>query len=155
MSPTRLVLGTSPSRATTDASGAFLIRGLAPGLLDLVVLGSEHELVSLPMQLPAPTDPLVLLPPREGVGGALVGHFLAADEAPWPSSIVTSIDAHGLRRTTMTDADGGFRFADLPPGSYKLGVTALRGVELDTWTSKELFPAGRVDLVLRTPWGRQ
>ena len=50
----------------------------------------------------------------------------------------------------MTDADGRFRFRNLPAGTYKVGLSILRGTELKGWTNKESFRPGQTDVVVRS-----
>lgn len=153
MSPSRLVLGTSPHQATSDDEGRFILRGLPGGSLDLAVIAPGYAASTLPIEVPTPSEAVVLLARRAGSAGDLGGLALAADGEPWPDSIVRAVDEDGFRTTTLSDDQGRFRFPSLPAGTYRLGISILRGVEHRGWTSKEPVRPGALDVELRTPWG--
>jgi hypothetical protein len=152
MSPARLVLETSPYQATCDMDGRFLLRGLAAGPLEVAAIAPGYTLTTLPIEVSSRAESVVLLSPRTGAADDLRGLALAADGEPWSNCILRAIDEDGFRTTTMSDAEGRFRFSSLPPGTYKLGISVLRGVEHRGWTSKELLRPGAIDVELRTPW---
>ena len=57
--------------------------------------------------------------------GTLAGTVVDASGQPIARAEVSAADAlHGLARTTATDASGAYRFADLPPASYDVTVSA-------------------------------
>jgi len=61
--------------------------------------------------------------------GAIIGTVTSQDGATMPGVTVTISDAAtGLERTVVTDADGGYRFAALPPARYVLQA-ALTGFQ--------------------------
>ncbi len=55
---------------------------------------------------------------------------------PLPGATVTAIGAAGQRQSTVTDLDGGYLFADLPPGDWRVRV------EMQCFTPQERNAAG-------------
>src|ERR1700682_4764208 len=61
----------------------------------------------------------------QAVSGDLVGIVSDATGAGVPQTTVTATnDATGLKTTTVTDAGGSYRFANLPAGAYTLHASA-------------------------------
>jgi protocatechuate 3,4-dioxygenase beta subunit len=152
LSPSRAVLRSCERRVTTDSAGAFTVRGLPAGALDLAVGSQGFQVALLPVQVPLQQEIEIVLLAREGKRGALTGRFLGANEKPLSGAIVRAIDPDGYVSEAMSDADGRFTFSTLQPGSYKLGVSVLGGSEARSWTCKQPFQPGEENIVLRTPW---
>jgi iron complex outermembrane recepter protein len=70
------------------------------------------------MMLPA----LVLVGVLLGKGDTLSGRVADPDGHPVVGATVTVVELH---RVALTQADGGYRFADLPPGRYTVTVRGL------------------------------
>src|SRR5215831_3423020 len=59
------------------------------------------------------------------VSGTLVGNATDATGAVVPKASVTATnESTGVTRTTLTDDSGYFTLAQLPPGEYRVAVTA-------------------------------
>ncbi|HET6201702.1 MAG TPA: carboxypeptidase-like regulatory domain-containing protein [Planctomycetota bacterium] len=117
----------------TDASGAFLLEGVAPGKTDLEILrplapagGPTPRFFFFPIEIPE--EPRlafdVRLPP-----GAIEGRVVRkADGSPLPGIEVNAgpLDLPRERRrrwfgaSAITDAQGFYRIGDLEPGGYSI-----------------------------------
>src|ERR1041385_3106499 len=66
--------------------------------------------------------------------GTINGSVVDPNGAVVPNATVTIANAiTGYQRTTATDADGNFRFTDVPPNNYQLAVSA-NGFSANTQT---------------------
>ena len=76
------------------------------------------------------------------------GVVRAENGAPMPSVRVTATNrATGLQRSVTTDASGHYAIADLPPGSYTIGATAV-GYRMASETNVSVQSQANVDLNL-------
>ena len=108
----------------------------------------HHQPVAVAVTI-GPADPapiaLHLLP---AIGG-IVGTVLAPDGSVVAEATVTASDARGdIVGSTRSDAEGRYRLADLPPGSYLVVATTYAPAAVQVHV-----PAGeaaRVDLRLDT-----
>ena len=152
LSPSRAVLRSCERRVTTDSTGAFTVRGLPAGPLDLAVGSPGFAVTVLPVHVPLEKQIEVVLLPRDGEPGPLTGRFLGTDDKPLSEAIVRAIDPDGYVGEVLSNADGRFTFPRLQPGTYKLGVSVLGSTEARSWTCKQLFQPGEENIVLRAPW---
>ena len=75
----------------------------------------------------------LLAPPSSAQvsSGGIVGQVRDPGGAPLPgAAVVVENEATGRRRSTVTEADGGFQMSALPPGRYRLTATLDRFQQL-------------------------
>jgi hypothetical protein len=152
LSPSRAVLAACERRASTDANGTFVFRGLDEGLFELVPSVPGCVLETVVVRVPTSSDPVLVLHAREGAAGEIVGTCSSTNGQPIPNAFVRAIDPDGYVTIVRSDDAGRFRFSELAPGAYKLGLSLLQGTEVRSWTSKELHPLGERAVVLEPPW---
>ncbi len=81
------------------------------------------------------------------VSGDLTGTVTDPSGAVVPNVAVTlKNNANGTTRNTTTNANGGYRFALLPPGSYTVSVTAAGFSKADTTASVNVGQAAIADV---------
>ncbi len=124
--------------AVTDADGAFRIEGLAAGVYDIVIApwGVVRRGVSAVEDAPPP----VTLRLAGGQNSVLTGSVQSAAGAA-QANISVKLARDGVQvGETVTAADGAFRFAALPLGSYRLDIPGITvaGIALDGWQTKNL-----------------
>ena len=132
--------------AHTDARGAFMVCGLPPGRVDLIVLAPHH----LPMRaeaaagdtevavrlLPAlPLEGVLLDPERRAAAGEEIRIAPASESLAWT---IRGFEAFAGRAFTLAgltsvgraiaDDEGRFLFPSLPPGDYRVWVKGEKGV---------------------------
>ncbi len=119
-----------PREALTDASGAFLISDVPPGVRTLRAeadgfLPSElTDLEVKPGELT--TAPKIQLQPDPFAGSEsssvarIYGQVMLQDKGPQPGTMVV-IEGTGF--STVTGSDGSFLFNEVPPGDYNVLVT--------------------------------
>jgi protocatechuate 3,4-dioxygenase beta subunit len=113
-------------RTTTDEKGQFLLQGLPSGLLSVTVSvdkDGEQAVASKRVQLAAET-PERKLTFRVATPGTVAGHI---DVPPDTKHSIARImqPQKGTSRNAPIDADGSFRFENLPPGTYMLYVMVV------------------------------
>jgi RNA polymerase sigma factor (sigma-70 family) len=130
-------------QAVTDASGAFSIGGLAPRAVDVVAWHDSGASAIVPADLAAKREQTITL--TLDVGGAITGTVV--DESGQPigdAQVIASPDWSGgtadlaawsVRgvQETITDQGGGFRFAGLPDGSYRVRAARPGTSEAALW----------------------
>ena len=126
------------ARATTDTDGGFRFERLAPGAYDVAIApwGIVRRGV---LAVEGPATPL-LLRLAGGRSSVLTGVLLTAAGVPVADAPVRLL-CDGLSvGETATAADGVFRFAELPLGSYQLSVRGITvsGIALDGWQTRDL-----------------
>ena len=140
------VLGEAESTGLfTAADGSFALEDLAPGrTLDLVVTHPGYGPASAPgVAVPTPSPLRIVLRPTARVAGRVID----ADGKPVAGATVGVFeDARGFSssrsmgadpKQEIADDEGGFVFADVPPGAFGLSAEAprhqsaeLRGLEV-------------------------
>ena len=84
-------------------------------------------------------------PPPPPTTGVLEGHVLVRGaERPAEGTAVTLLGPGGERRTVTTGGDGAFTFADLPPGKYRVQLSAAT---LNPLAADEEITAGELTSV--------
>jgi len=125
-----------PRRATCDDEGRFTVPGLVHGAYHVELLPPWARGGAWPNLLPAGRR---FVHPREGLtllvqGGAIEGRA-SADGQPLVGALVVLNDAAHPERVwepRTTDAEGRYRFDELPAGSYELELSAGQAVERRT-----------------------
>jgi hypothetical protein len=112
-------------RTYTDASGGFHVGGLAPGVhrVELDVENLPLDTAPTAQRLGVEVAPGRSTPVRFALALrlGLVGRVLDREERGLPNAMVRLLGAEGEDMGVQaTDAYGVFRFADLPPGRYRL-----------------------------------
>ncbi|MFO1078172.1 MAG: carboxypeptidase-like regulatory domain-containing protein [Planctomycetota bacterium] len=123
-----------PWRAVTDAEGRFTMRGLPPfPCYKLRAGGDDHAVTWIDVQ--APKEPIEVLLPR---GVRITGTVLMPDGTPARRVLASASSTGAGYGTALTDDEGHFAIASLPPGTYKvwaeapdLTVIALLDLKLD------------------------
>jgi hypothetical protein len=105
-----------PVAAYTDASGQFVVSGLAAGRYDFAISANGYSSVYLRGRQIWPSNssalPKIVLPPSVGVAG----HVLTATGDPVAGARVSDVDLTRGIRTTTTDGAGAFVVDDLSEG---------------------------------------
>ncbi|MBK8095983.1 MAG: carboxypeptidase regulatory-like domain-containing protein [Planctomycetes bacterium] len=109
-----------PWRAETAADGRFTLRGLPPfSRYKLRAGGPDHAMTWIDVE--APQEPIEAQLPR---GVRITGTVLLPDGKP-AMRVRAAASAHGLGYgTALTDDEGRFQIASLPPGTYKVWAEA-------------------------------
>ncbi|HXQ93780.1 MAG TPA: carboxypeptidase regulatory-like domain-containing protein [Thermoplasmata archaeon] len=113
--------GLSTRNATTDASGAFEMANVPPGVYNFTVTyrgATFHE--TNVFALPGKTA-------NQSVGlspGTVTGRVHFATGFAAPQSTISVADALGVVATATSDLNGNFTIRDLPPGNYTLSAKA-------------------------------
>ncbi len=128
--------------AITGPDGAFRIEGLAVGVYDIAIVpwGIVRRGVSAVEEIPGGTLPSVTLRLSGGQNSILTGSVQSAAGAP-QANVRVRLARSGVQVGEMvTGADGAFRFAALPLGSYRLDIPGITvaGIALDGWQTKNL-----------------
>jgi EmrB/QacA subfamily drug resistance transporter len=111
-----------------DETGRYRLEGVPEGRYTLTATGPGFAPVATSVELRAgaTTDHDVALPQRARLTGTVVA---ASDGRGIPEALATLIDADGaVVASTVTDADGGFVFEDLPGGTYTLTASGYAPV---------------------------
>ncbi|HEX6881818.1 MAG TPA: carboxypeptidase regulatory-like domain-containing protein, partial [Planctomycetota bacterium] len=138
-------------RATTDASGTFVLEGLGPGELALQAGGGDHGRATTRVTLAA-GDELAWNPVLER-GAELGGRLVLPGGAPHAGARVElwRTDSATLWcDATRTGDDGRFALPNLPPGAFELHVTPA-GQRLPTRVLGPLFAGTDVGTLELTP----
>jgi len=117
-----------PQQAHSDEAGHFVVDGLAPGTVGILVetagLGSvQLESISVPPRQEGTPEPLELQVP--GHGARLVGFVMEGRKFASGAGVVLGGGPLSAPRKTDTDAQGRFEFSGLGEGRYEL--RAARG----------------------------
>ncbi len=125
--PGRGRFGGAQDTATPDAEGAFSIAGLTPGPAVVMVLAGPNrgQLLQRDVLIPAAGEPAALelqLPALGGIAGRL-------REAPGNgrTSVMVMDPAARIQLWSEVGADGSFRIAPLPVGTYSVMAHISRG----------------------------
>jgi hypothetical protein len=135
--------GASPASAFTDDEGHFSFPGVIDGYLHVEAqrpgFFAPTERFNRFIDTTKSTDIQIKLVPA----GLIYGRVTGASDEPLervPVQLFTTQIVNGRRgwiqsTQKQTDADGGFRFASLHPGSYKIAAGPTRDQDLDALTS--------------------
>jgi dolichyl-phosphooligosaccharide-protein glycotransferase len=106
--------------ATTDASGAFSLPSVPPGVYNYNVLYAGHNYTESPLYLEpsSPANATVGLPT-----GAVTGSVVGETGSPIAGAVVTLAGPTGAVASNTTNASGGFRISNYAPGNYTLTAT--------------------------------
>lgn len=111
--------------ATTDATGAFTLEGLAPGTIQLLATAAGF------LEPPAKTIEVLSGEPTPEVlfeldrGAVVTGRVTGPDGGPLEDAFVYLRDASGFgNEFTRTDAEGSYRLAGVPTGERRLAAGA-------------------------------
>jgi MFS family permease len=154
--------GHQVARARSHADGGYRLTVPTGGAYVLITAarGLRPQATSITLgELPLPCDPQLT------GGTGLTGTVLSANGEPLPGATVVVTDGRGeVVASALTDAEGGYRVADLVPGSFTVAVRAdghrpsAVQVEVDGSGSTErdltLAPAARVAGVARRAGSR-
>jgi RNA polymerase sigma-70 factor (ECF subfamily) len=127
---------------TTDAEGHALVEGLPPGLH---VVRAENTRVEVDVREGARQQVRVV----KGLGMGISGRVVDASGDPVAGAQVGVGGPAAVMKTS--DAEGRFRFDDLPPGDYHLGVLVRRP---DGVLSARARARPGDEVTLRLPAGR-
>jgi protocatechuate 3,4-dioxygenase beta subunit len=130
-------------QALTDATGTFSIGGLEPRAVDVVAWHDSGASAIVPADLAANREqPLALtLDVSRTITGAVVDHrgqpLADAQVILTPDDGTVDRAAWTIRggEATTTDPGGGFRFAGLPEGSYRVRAARPSASEAVLWLS--------------------
>ncbi len=135
-------------RTRTATDGTFVLKGLPLGPSTIAASRPQHQPVAAAVTIgPADSGPVALrlLP---SIGG-LVGTVSGPDGSAVADATVTASDARGdIVGSTVSDANGRYRLADLPPGRYM--VVATRYAPAAVQVHVPAGEAAQVDLRLGT-----
>jgi MFS family permease len=135
-------------RTRTATDGTFVLKGLPLGPSTIAASRPQHQPIATAVTIgPADSGPVALrlLP---SIGG-LVGTVTAPDGSAVPDATVTASDARGdIVGSTVSDAEGHYRLADIPPGRYM--VVATRYAPAAVQVHVPAGEAAQVDLRLGT-----
>ncbi len=135
-------------RTRTATDGTFVLKGLPLGPSTITASRPQHQPTAAAVTIgPADSGPVALrlLP---SIGG-LVGTVTAPDGSAVAEATVTASDARGdIVGSTVSDAEGHYRLADLAPGRYM--VVATRYAPAAVQVHVPAGEAAQVDLRLGT-----
>jgi EmrB/QacA subfamily drug resistance transporter len=135
-------------RTRTATDGTFVLKGLPLGPSTIAASRPQHQPTAAAVTIgPADSGPVALrlLP---SIGG-LVGTVTAPDGSAVADATVTASDARGdIVGSTVSDAEGHYRLADLAPGRYM--VVATRYAPAAVQVHVPAGEAAQVDLRLGT-----
>lgn len=114
----------------TDARGRYRLTGISPGTYKVTLRLPEELTTYQPEREVTVADRgCALVSFYVNDNGRIAGRVLDAKGKPVPRLNVTVVDADGRNpdisrygRHAQTDAEGRYRFEELPPGRYLLGV---------------------------------
>jgi asparagine N-glycosylation enzyme membrane subunit Stt3 len=104
---------------TTDASGAFALSDVAPGVYNYNVIYRGYNFTESPVTVSPPPA----APANATAGltvGKIQGFVLTPGGTPANGAVVTLGDALGVVRTNVTNVTGRFGIAGFTPGNYTL-----------------------------------
>jgi asparagine N-glycosylation enzyme membrane subunit Stt3 len=114
-------VGLANRTATTDASGAFQMLDVPPGVYNFSITYrggrfSEPNVYALPDK--SENETIGLTP------GTLNGHADFSNGFGVPNAVVTVSNSSGVFATATSETDGNFTVGNLPPGNYTASVMA-------------------------------
>ena len=127
-------------QAFTDATGAFSIGGLEPRAVDVVAWHDSGTSAIVPADLEANRDQTLALALEVSrtITGTVVDHrgqpIADAQVIAMPDADRAAWAIRGGQET-MTDQAGGFRFAGLPDGGYRVRAARPSASEATLWSS--------------------
>jgi hypothetical protein len=113
--------------ATSDATGHFILRGLAPGRYAITAGDEEHGAIALDVD--AATSPPLRLELKRAPTSVLTGRIVGLHENVENRSVTVEVEVKaddGRSSTTMVEADRTFRFEDAPAGPVTIAA-AVQG----------------------------
>ncbi|WP_214369281.1 MFS transporter [Pseudonocardia sp. H11422] len=120
--------GNVAAATVADEHGRYHVTGVPDGQYTLTAAGAGYQPVAVSVLLPSgvATERDIELPRR----ARLIGTVTAASTGRGvPEALATLIDPAGsVVGSTVTDADGGFAFDDLPEGTYTLTASGYAPV---------------------------
>jgi len=137
------------ARTTTDSRGGFRFEELPGGTYSVAVSSPGRASAASSVQL-APGEARSLTVDL-GPAGRLEGRATFDGGRPLPGAPVQVLDPAGrpLARS-VTDAEGRFRFAEVPPGQVRVVVSGLAAAEVTTEVRAD--PTGEAPVHLELPW---
>lgn len=138
--------GQEVAAAMTGPDGAFRLADLAAGTYDLSIApwGVVRRGVIVPATEPVGGVPPIIVRLTGGRSSVLTGAVLSAAGSPLANRQVLLARNGAAVGQVTTGADGAFRFAELPLGSYQLatpGIT-ITGIALDGWQTRNIRLTG-------------
>ncbi|HEV8050044.1 MAG TPA: carboxypeptidase-like regulatory domain-containing protein, partial [Thermoplasmata archaeon] len=140
-------VGLATRNATTDASGAFEMLNVPPGVYNFTVTyrgATFHEANVFALPGKASNQTVGLSP------GTISGHVHFATGFAAPETVISVSDANGVLASATSDLNGNFTVRNLAPGNYTLKAQAP-GVSLGSVGTVVAITAGgtaNVSLVL-------
>ena len=133
--------GTARYAATTDASGSFVLRGVAPALYDFSVLyrGYNYTQTAASVTPGAPYNATVGLSP-----GTFVGTVRDASGNPVPGATVVLGDQNGTVASALSNASGIYRIRQTGVGLYTLRALGPQSGEGSAGVSVAVTAPGKV-----------
>ncbi len=148
---------------TTDGTGAFAFAGVAPGSHQVEATKTGYlrgfaggmtasELFQRDTLQISPGEKRSGIVVRAWRGGAIAGHVRLASGGPlarmtvYAYRVTSSCGAERLIGTSVTTDDtGAYRFFDLVPGDYVIGITTVRGTTMASGVYPTTYFPGVVD----------
>jgi hypothetical protein len=148
------------AETTTDAGGAFVVSGLAPGAAEVHAVddnGTAGGYLPVKIETAAGTEGLEIVL-RKGL--EISGRIVDEDGRPVVGREVIARDVAtnpfdaAVVRGPLTDAEGRFRIGAIAPGTYRLCLDGQGGGWVRMWlTGGESVAAGKTDLALKLTSG--
>ena len=129
------------ARSTNSGpNGVYTFADVAPGTYTLTITPPAGFTIGAASTVPvtvagdAEANPSAFVLARVIVNGSIRGTVTDLDAAVGVANAAVALTGNGQpARATSSGADGVYSFADLPPGTYSLAVTAPPGFTVSAW----------------------
>ena len=145
--------GNAQAARTTisGADGVYAFADVPPGTYTLTVTPPSGFTVgasgttSVTVARDAQSNPAAFVLERIVIHGGITGIVIDVDALGGVANALVALSGNGqAARSTNSGADGGYAFADLPPGTYALAVTPPAGFTITGLGTKSVYVPGGV-----------